>query len=338
MPLITKISDAFYSAKESIKKRISAKFKSRDVRVVPDPALQSRQSNPMPPRDLPTVAQRMVNEVPYRTTPHLQPQDEATTPEPDILGSIAEQPDTEPETTDSIHQNPLEHFGIDIPADDENPLDYEGLWQNIGLQLTAELKELHRDARHLRRKQLTIKYAELLRLVSESKIQETLQLLRGVTSLEHYVPAITFLMDPEASGQPTTSGSLPNLPGESIESSADEPPTERLSEQEIIRLMGMILPREHGFTSRQRFNWINKEVKELCFEMHQGTFNETRYEETHSYLHNAYMKMLDLVEQHKITLKESSLLGQYIDQRIKMLEIHEEQDRNKDSSSSNDVQ
>ena len=128
---------------------------------------------------------------------------------------------------------------------------------------------------------------------------------------------------PQIESMEQTLEEIPDKPPSSRESIENELPVLQLSNKYTLRLMAKILPSGHAFTTRGKIKWMNKEIEQLCKMMYLGEFNLERYDRITGYLHNAQMKMYDLVETGDIRPSECMLLNDYFEKRIEMLEIYE---------------
>ena len=202
--MISGLSAAFHAAKNHVKKQIAAKFKSRDVRVVPDPARQTRSGLPVsPPEEQPHLNERKVDEPDQPVKLYLKPSDEPD-PEQKDTGEAPVSVRRYP----SRHPNPLTWFTSKTMDDIENqeqPLNTPKKAQKDALaKLGFELSELKRDARRLRRRNQLKQYTEIEQSLQTQPIEATLTLLKSfeLTSLEHHLPVLENLFSTAKPGKP----------------------------------------------------------------------------------------------------------------------------------------
>lgn len=226
--MISGLSAAFHAAKDHIKKRITAKFKSRDVRVVTDPERQTR-SPFLPPTDQPPIHERKIDEPDTPVEPYLHPPDEQDTTE-----SSASSATGLPQRRLKKAENPLSYFSARIAVEDENP-DKSQREKDTFTRIGFELSELKRDARRLRKEERLAQYDAIEKTVKAGSLTATLAHIKEfqLASLEHHIPVIEELL---------RSFSEPNTPPPVTPSSKKEEPVSLVAEEVIPDIPSDIRP------------------------------------------------------------------------------------------------
>ena len=221
--MISGLSAAYHAAKDHIKKRITAKFKSRDVRIVPDPERQTR-SPFLPPTDQPAIHKRKVDEPETPVEPYLSSQDEEDTEERTSPAPVL--PQRRLKKADSS----LSYFSGRISGEDEKP-DQKQTEKDTFTRIEFELRELKRDAKRLRRKAKLQQYEIIEKAVKARSLPATLAHIKEfqLVSLEHHAPVIEALLQ---SSVETTETTEPPPPPPATPSSTKEEPIPRVFDKD----------------------------------------------------------------------------------------------------------
>ena len=160
MPRVSRLKAAYHIAREKWQERNDRAYKNRNVRVLPNPVHQSRESIPdsRPPDTL--IAQRKIaqrNAALRSVTPQLHQPDSLTLEETESnvdIDETVETPYTVPKKTIS-DEHPLAYFGLDTKQS-SSPQWHQHSLQTITEKLETHLQLLKEDARLLKRTDITL--------------------------------------------------------------------------------------------------------------------------------------------------------------------------------------
>ena len=194
MPLVKTISATYNLLKEKVSQSITARFKSRDVRVLPDPSLQNRTPHPGSP--------------PVPTTPAV---DRKVTP------SGSSRPSKLPKkkrlrrpppakVTPRLVSNPLRTFGLNENVGRSKALSH------ISEQFSEELKEIHQKATEEHNDLLAKDIDELHQGLRDTPLEEFVTQLKEfpLPLFSQYQAAFEFLLQLPPQAPPPE---LPPSPG-----------------------------------------------------------------------------------------------------------------------------